>query len=324
MKRITWVFFNVVGMITGFAQPYIDWQSAPVPGTSFHMHVGTYYNLPQTGQDQVWDYSIAGGGGGWTFQFNDATSDPASDQFPDAELVMTGNGSSNFYEADNSGLYTYGYTGPFGSYVYSDPRKMVKYPMMYGTSWTDPFAASSLTNTSTFNGTTTCVANGHGTLVLPWGSVNDVLRVRCTTIVDMSSGAQHVDSVTLFYHENFPWHLLKATRQITYQNGQPLPQNWSLEYAAQQSVMEIQQLNGQAPTVVVFPSPAIDIVNIRSKHTLTSISIMDETGRILLSLNVDGSWQYDITVSDLSEGIYLLGCTKESGDTSYSKVIVQR
>lgn len=294
-------------------------------GTSFQMHVGTYFNLPQTGQDQVWDYSIVGGGGGWTFQFNDAVSDPDADQFPDANLVMTGNGYSSFYEADNSGLYTYGYTSTFGSYVYSDPRKVVMYPLMYGTSWQDQFAASSLTNTSTFTGTSTCVANGHGTLVLPWGSVSDVLRVRCTNVVDMSSGVQHVDSVTLFYHENFPWHLLKATRQITYSNGQPLPQNWSLEYAAQQSVMDIEHFDGGASMVIVFPSPTIDIVSIRSTDALKSIIIIEGIGRILRWLNVDGSsTQYDISVTDLSEGIYILGCEKENGNTSYAKFIVQR
>lgn len=83
---------------------------------------------------------------------------------------------------DGTGLYVVG-TDEEGTIVpLSDSRRAVAWPLTYGDAWSDPYAGSytasgfPVTRTGTYGG----VADAYGTLLMPWGTVNSVLRVHTT------------------------------------------------------------------------------------------------------------------------------------------------
>jgi hypothetical protein len=79
------------------------------------MHAGTYFNLPQTGPGQTWDYSIVGGGGGFSYVFDHASGDPQAESFPNADLVRTGDGNSYFHSTSEEGVFFHGHISDFGN-----------------------------------------------------------------------------------------------------------------------------------------------------------------------------------------------------------------
>ena len=300
-----------------FSQPMISAGNAPVPGTTFTMHIGTYYNLPQTGAGQTWNYSNIGGGGGFSYVMGPADLDPQAQNFPNADLVRTGDGNRYFHSAGAGGVFFHGHISPFGNLFLDDPLQDMKYPLLYGTSWSDDFSGS--LGIQSISGTINCSANGHGTLILPWGSINDVVRVRCRMVATIpEASVERVDTLTFFYADGFPWHLLRASKRVIYQNGQAMPQILELEYASQASVVAVEEQKRSNEMLHLFPSPTQDQLNIRSPHLkrARAINIYDGQGRVIRSEMLEPAHSADgfnIHVGDLPQGLYVLQLVTEDG-----------
>ncbi|WP_433628087.1 DUF7619 domain-containing protein [Chryseobacterium cucumeris] len=82
-----------------------------------------------------------------------------------------------------------------------------------------------------------------------------------------------------------------------------------------QNVLATAEIDKKNQSISVYPNPAKDVLNIRSKQEIIKAEIYDATGRIISSLSVTGN---SISVSELSKGNYILKAfTKD-------KVIVQK
>jgi hypothetical protein len=291
------------------AQPVIHADNAPMAGTTFTMHAGTYFNLPQTGPGQTWDYSIVGGGGGFSYVFDHASGDPQAESFPNADLVRTGDGNSYFHSTSEEGVFFHGHISDFGNLFLDVPRQDLVYPLTFGTTWNDDF--SGVLGSQPITGSNSCVADGTGALILPWGTIDDVIRVKCRMVATIpGASVEHVDTLTFFHRAGFPWHLLRARKRVTFQNGQPMPQNLELEYASEASVVSIAEPSMRRGQMTVFPSPAQDLIHIRSPLLLKAlgITIFDGQGRVMRSEGLTGSNPVEIrlNIADLPSGVYVL------------------
>ncbi|WP_079240706.1 T9SS type A sorting domain-containing protein [Chryseobacterium indologenes] len=82
-----------------------------------------------------------------------------------------------------------------------------------------------------------------------------------------------------------------------------------------QNVLATAETHKENQSISVYPNPAKDVLNIRSKQEIIKAEIYDATGRIISSLSVTGN---SISVSELTKGNYILKAfTKEN-------VIVQK
>src|SRR5690606_38513623 len=64
--------------------------------------------------------------------------------------------------------------------IYTNAEKMYQFPMTYGSSWTDSFSGTATTSgiTMTRTGTTEVDYNGYGTVIMPFGTFNNVARLQ--------------------------------------------------------------------------------------------------------------------------------------------------
>ncbi|BFO66690.1 T9SS type A sorting domain-containing protein [Chryseobacterium sp. KCF3-3] len=70
-----------------------------------------------------------------------------------------------------------------------------------------------------------------------------------------------------------------------------------------QNVLVTAEIDKENTSISVYPNPAKDVLNIRSKQEIIKAEIYDATGRIISSLSVTGN---SISVSELSKGNYIL------------------
>jgi hypothetical protein len=77
------------------------------------------------------------------------------------------------------------------------------------------------------------------------------------------------------------------------------------------------------PEVKVFPNPTTEKISITSNKPITSLTIADLSGRVVLQNYAQNSTDMNLSVSFLTNGVYLLGVTDINGKTSTRKIIVQ-
>lgn len=71
--------------------------------------------------------------------------------------------------------------------------------------------------------------------------------------------------------------------------------------------------------IVIFPSPIEDVLNIEASDAIREVRIVDIAGRIVKQAQQEGK-KYEISVSELPSGVYLLQITKDSGQRFVHKV----
>ena len=306
------------------AQPVIDSDHAPAIGDAFTMHQGMYLNIPLTGADQVWDYSSINAAG--ILQYQILPIDPADTaDFPAAQMMLEIPGAEFFYSIATNGLFDHGTNDQLGQVQFSDPKQVLAYPLAYGSTWNDQFTG--VAGEATISGTNDCVVNGHGTLLLPWGPVPGVLRTRCVTTTTLEGVSTMLtrDTIVMFHHPGFPWHLLRSRRRSTYIDGQQHPHQWSLEFASEQSVTAVAESENVPFGIEVFPVPADRAITIRSEnatHRITSVEIIDLHGKICSS-QVATDARTVIDLDRLENGLYLIRARFANGAARTLKFIVQ-
>jgi hypothetical protein len=173
-------------------------------------------------------YAVPGaGGGGQTWDLSglqvDSTTfiqwvDPATTAsgalFPQATIAEVWEVVS-FSQQDATGLYVLG-TDEQGTVVaLTDTRRALKWPLTYQDSWSDTYAGTytvqgfDIMRTGTYAGE----ADAYGTLQLPWGTVENALRVHVTAeqsdVSLFGTIAQDIDSYQWFVPGE-PWPVVEV------------------------------------------------------------------------------------------------------------------
>ena len=75
--------------------------------------------------------------------------------------------------------------------------------------------------------------------------------------------------------------------------------------------------------VQVWPNPAIDVLNIKTKEDFKVVELLNMTGQIEKKVEFKGEKEISISVVDSPRGLYLLRITPVSGERIISKVILK-
>jgi hypothetical protein len=292
------------------AQPTLTFAgNAPQPGTTFTQRYGPYQDPGPAGPNAVWDFSALSVDSTTTLQYVAPSATPHAAQFPNATVAQVGGGNTFYYQATATGVQLVGNVSDGLVIPYSDPGMYLPFPCTYQTSWSDTEAASFVADGTpvTRTGTATGEADGHGTLVMPDGSiVGDVLRVHWTDSVTDATPVFSFDIVYdshLYYVNGLDRPLLQVVESTLSFNG------------FTETVQFTQWTDGLATGMFdkvhdgplqVYPNPATDQLTLRDvTGGYTVAHLFDATGRLVRSQGL-AAGRAVMEVGDLPPGLYIV------------------
>jgi len=321
MKKIYLSLLSVMSVISLNAQ-LTQANQAPSPGDSYSMYRCDSVGPGNAGAAQLWDFSAV-----ITHSniVNTYTSIAATyTDYPGASIaVFSSSTDVSYYHSDVNSLQYFGgnfgvgtgLTAVAGNAKYTSAAIRMAYPMsLNSTSSTAISGTISVTAplpaTGTFTGTSSVLADGTGTLILP-GSGNtfaNALRVKSSQAFTFTTSIAN-GTVQQEYYEyyvqgfKFPMFTIATATANT-----PLGSTTQTIVLRDKTpgLTSIQKQSIEAGyTVNVFPNPAVSSVNFSTNSTQAKfVSIFDITGKLIAKLNFeDGKTTLD--VSSFNLGLYL-------------------
>lgn len=298
-----------------FAQPSLNQDDfLPQLDSLITQTIGPFADVGPAGADVTWDFSDLMESATYTAVYTDSDNTPHSDSF-DGAIYALDNGVGTFvmFKSSASKLEVLGFDHILGAQVYDDPETYMDFPLNYMDSGTDDFSGSwNFGSATERSGTLEYEYDGYGTLIMPYGTVSDVIRVRqVETYEDVTSqGAFGFECIC------YVW--LQAG------TGRPILEIFEADNYGQISTGS--QWNEPNATGIdyipttkahVYPNPAKDQLTIAGMiGQVTNLRLYDVAGRQVkyetgTSLVQNGTLNLD--VSGLNAGTYLLTFTDENG-----------
>jgi len=317
MKKITFLSLFIVLLISvrTIAQPTLTAATSnPVAGNVFLQHQIGYDDPGVIGANITWDFSGVFEISTVTNTFSLPSATPYASLYPSANLASTINsGGTIYYSYFNTSTSSYTLNGMnipsmATSMPYTDPEKLLSYPFTYNSTYTDAFA----TTVSGYDrhGSVTVLADAYGTIILPYGTITNVLRVKATeTYADYISGS----AVTNYTSTNYYWYK-PGIKYCVFQLSQ-LKMNGNLyqQYGLylDETHVGISDNVLTQNTINCYPNPATDIITLEVLQNSTSndnnFTLSDLNGKELIKQELNQlSNKTEIDISSLSGGIYFL------------------
>ncbi|MFZ1332678.1 MAG: T9SS type A sorting domain-containing protein [Flavobacteriales bacterium] len=337
MKTTTLLGLALITFATlpAHSQTLTNTTNNPTVGETWTQNSYTYLSEGAAGASQTWNFSAAGTNSTFSQQFVTPASTPYVSNFPNANIATMNGGDYSYMKVDATGWEIHGVHG--GSQgitiVYQDPEKILALPCSYNTTWTDNLAATFTSGgiPATRAGSISGVADGYGTLIMPYGTVSNVLRVK--TIEDYSDdldGNYEIDYLfTNYYYYKPGVHFALASvydQDITIfgNTSTTLSMVW-----APGTAIGMDELLRNSIGIDLYPNPTSAQTKVVFSGTAgeMQLELLDGTGRVVLAENLMGTslgiMQHDLDVSGMPSGIYMLRITAEDGQQGVKRLVVQ-
>ncbi|MFN8393465.1 MAG: T9SS type A sorting domain-containing protein [Bacteroidia bacterium] len=316
--------------ISAFAQPVLDQTAVGQPGDIFYLGIqDTFapgFSIGSPGANQTWDFSNLLVNGTDTIWYLDPINTTYGSNFPAANLAMKqaslGDGEA-FLESTNNHLDILGVAGDLlgtGSPMVipqNPPSRLAQFPFTYGNSFTNTTVIDITADASGFGvpfvdsarykniQDRVILADGYGSLILPAGTFNAVLRTK-DIIAQKDS---------IWIHSFLGWSLYQDSSYtdstFTWWNGS------KGYYMAQASYIggALNTMRYEDPVIVgrpepsanlyqVYPNPAQDRLRIQADGKVRQVVITDLQGREVMRSAVNGA-SAEFDVAALPRGYYL-------------------
>lgn len=322
------------------AQPAMTTADIPQPEDGFTYFISSFVPITPNGPDAQWDLSMAEELMGPLQVFYVAPGATGFEaQFPTATIAEDDGTDFIFMRQDDEGLYVVGrrlvVSGVALMVHYSDEQLVLPYPCTFNTSFTDSFEYDYTYQgqTATGTGDLQYTADGFGTLLMPYGPIENVLMLTGNYAVEESLGANtarsEVDHV-VFYRPGISRFVAQTQYFTQYQNGTMTGSGGNLMYMAGDFFTSIGGDAGLAIGVEAWPVPARDLLNVRyglgGGHRV-HLRLVDNTGKMVREMEQHTAWpgiqQAALDVRDLPAGIYLLNIMDDHGQRGTCRVVVQ-
>lgn len=289
------------------AQPILTQaNTGPVVGESFVLNRFDWDGDSQgVGANQTWDYSGIVTTSTTATSIVNPNTMPSSSSFPSANTGI--NYASTQYEYNlinttnwsREGFYAGGVAIP-----YQNSELLITYPFEYNDTYVDPFASTFVSGGTWYRaGNVTVTADAYGTLILPSGTVPDVLRVKVyEDYGDTYSGSElyhYYTTIYMFYRPGYHFPILSLTNYI--QGATTINYGNYIDDASLSIKPEV-----SVASMNLYPSPASQTVNVDLGQYAASferIEIYDFAGKLVyLNQNLPES----IDITELLSGVYLV------------------
>ncbi len=275
-----------------------------------------------TGPDVQWDFSDLDLNFFLSNQVFDPSTTAFGSNFPDSDFALGNdiNDGRTFLSLENEGLFLDGSNNDNNVVnICTDSRQLFNFPLTYEStfsdSWSCGFTFAGIPTSD--EGLITGKVDGYGTLILPFGTFSNVLRVR--TFNDyvnsqvFSGGTLEVkiketnftfiSALTGYQILSFSY--LKPEGQLQETFGSVhLPQGTSAIIGADELIVDLK----------LFPNPTSDLLNIQvTKELKADISVLDIFGRTVFAEKEVrlSAMPNQVEIQALAPGIYFLNISSE-------------
>jgi hypothetical protein len=314
------------------AQPVLTFAGqAPQPGTSYTMRYGPYVSPGNAGADQTWDLSGLETDSTLFIQLVQPGLTPNGGMFPTSTVAETGGEATMYFRSANDGMFFVGSEAEDLLIVNSDQGRYLPFPCTYQTNWTDAVAAQFTVDDIdvTRTGTITGVADGYGTLILPSGTVNNVLRIHW--VQQTLDETQFFDMETtydsyLFYAIGQPYPLVQLVSTTVNLFGDPFTEQYAQWVGG--PTTGLPSVQSDPFGMEIFPVPASDRVSFELPLHFSGsplITITDLSGKRVKDigkLSVNGT-KGQLDVSGFVPGVYCFMAIDEFGQCAVARFVVQ-
>ncbi len=316
------------------AQPVItaaDFDPTKINGYSFLHRSGNQVIEPgPEGANANWDLSAYNASTQFDYTVQKCPGGTDCGKVPEATEYLKSSLASVFFKKDADSWQQVGELSASNSLVrFSDPLKMLEFPVKFQETFSDNYASSS--NQGSKTGSISSIIDGYGTLTTPSGTYTGVLRQKMVDEAATEASGATVNTTTTTYQ----WykagvHFPLATLIIMAFNIPEVPnypKNYTLTYA-KGSGTSLQNTKKSSVHLDIFPNPSDGrSLQISSAATrLQAVQLYDITGRSVYQQTIDPlkagnnvQLQWDRA---LSKGIYLCTVTTAEGQFS-QKIVVQ-
>lgn len=285
-----------------------------------------------TGINQTWDFSnlddastLEAG-----LEYTSTSNLTYPNLFPNCTLGgidQTLQNSESYHETNSNGIRIAGaYIVGTDVIENTEGFHLLKFPMTLNTTYTDSIIGSTallVTGGLEFDriGISTITGDGFGDLILPYGTVHDVLRVKIEReyedIFMGTSGITYTET-SYYYYTDYNNNMIAATNHLTVSGTSMITR---LFYQTQSSFTNLgsdqftpnQDIN-------LYPNPAVNHFTINNIEDNTMVEIIDLNGRVIKTVHVSSHTPIDI--SELSKGYYVVNIM-DNNKTLVKKLIVQ-
>lgn len=289
------------------------------------------------GVNQLWDFSglsTIGESNVWGGTIHDPAALNDFDLFSGANLAMVlNNGTIRYWKNDESGLSAMGQGGDNNILALDNDHLMLTYPFTYGSQFSDESTGNLYGSCHDFvwQSTTETHGVGYGTLLLPSGTFENVLKIRrvsFTSRVNESLGYERENNII----EHF-WYQPGTSGPLLYMrswnnNGCPgSNEGAEVVYTVPATTANIAETTPSDFSFTIFPNPAMGEthLNVRTNQAAEAqLWVSDMLGKKVLEIGenelIEHSHLFKINLRSLQPGMYLLNI--KTDDQHYSDRLV--
>ena len=138
------------------------------------------YSAKGAGSSYTWDYSTLSIKDSFQIEIADKSKTPDGNKFPQASFAEQANSATSYVINKTDSYSLNGIVAGSTIIEYTNPQLLLRRPFTFNDVVNDTFSVSYLASAFNVTGTgeSTTIADGYGTLILPNGTYNNVLRVR--------------------------------------------------------------------------------------------------------------------------------------------------
>jgi hypothetical protein len=343
------IFLVVAAMVAGstvlLAQPTLTSNFNPTMGATTIIVKADSSGISEgaAGANVTFDFSaLSMVGDTITYSYLYPSATPYGTKFPTATLSFLsedGQGGAGFtyLKTSATGYEIVGVATPNLQLVYSNSQIFAQYPLTYNSTFTDDFAGlgTSAQGVTTYRmGNTSSVADAWGTLKLPQGTFNNVLRIK--TIQTSKDSASYMGNSFVFQNNSVSYTFVRDDIQqqllsITYNTYiEPVSGNEtslkSVTYYPEAPTTGPNSIHSAEKdlTYTVYPNPASQQITI-TPHTdikATHYTITDMLGKTQINQNFDGLQAHTADISMLNQGVFILSVYNDGKLLGSQKICV--
>lgn len=304
MKKIL-LFIHVIALsVVAISQPLTN-NSLPAIGSSYQFNqvTGTIVHPGAGGANQTWNFQALANSGLLVYEVIPQSSLTATDisTFPTANYFIQSyySGSPlgiNFKEVQSTRLLYHGQKGSGGNYtVYSPPEVDYEFGMTLGSVITYQINGGNTTRTTTYD--------AYGTLTTPYGTFNDVIRLKTS---EAGFGAT---TDTLFcYYATTP--VMRPLLQYVVTTAGQTDNKFVYNYTT--LVSSGQGIDDYGSQVRIYPNPSINEMYVEGPKDNLELFVFNSAGQEVLNGSVNAGTNR-VDISSLAKGVYFVRLISSSG-----------
>ncbi len=304
------IYFFAAGILVAgalSAQPTLTQANhAPTIGETFTNVQGTWDGtIPASGANQTWDFSGLTMSSTQVLEYKAPVNCTAYMDFPGATIGGDADAGATFSYSDYTSTqqenYGYHITSQGVSQFYNNPEVMMVYPFTMGTTNSDYFESTFFSGVTWYrSGTTTIEAIGYGEVILPTGTISNVLLYKLEQDYQDSSTSltnQYQSEIYLWAKPGYHNTVLGLTK-FTFGGNSSYTSTYDSNPSLGNSEIE-------STSLTIFPNPVEDVINLNYSNSadITEVLITNVAGQ-----NVYSSQYFEnkINLEHLIEGIYFI------------------